>query len=85
MTEDIFVKIIDFPTTKVAETVTCNEDGSYTIFINAKLNKEQQNNAYIHALGHILRLDFECKTSNVDVLEAYAHYKGELYGTRKKA
>lgn len=69
---DINVQIMDLKSTKVKETVTCNEDGSYTIFINSRFNQEQQNNAYIHALGHILRLDFDQKTS-ADILEACAH------------
>ncbi len=72
MHNDIFIHVLDFHNTNVKETVTCNEDGSYSIFINAKLNQEQQNDAYIHALKHILRLDFESNCS-VDRLEAYAH------------
>lgn len=72
MTNDIFVQITDFHNSKVAETVTCNDDGSYTIFLNAQMSKEKQCDAYMHALGHILRLDFE-SGSNVDALEAYAH------------
>jgi len=69
---NIYVHLLDFKTTKSKETVTCNEDGSYSIFINSRLNQEQQTNAYMHALGHIMRLDFEC-TSSVDTIEAYAH------------
>ena len=69
---NVYVHIIDFKSTTAKETVTCNDDGSYSIFINARLNQEQQNNAYIHALKHIVRLDFESNTS-VDILEAYAH------------
>ena len=72
MHNEIFVHLLDFPSTSVKETVTCNEDGSYSIFINAKLNQEQQNDAYMHALKHILRLDFE-SNSSVGRLEAYAH------------
>lgn len=69
---DINVVVMDLKSTTIKETVTCNEDGTYTIFLNARFNQEQQNDAYIHALGHILRLDFEHKTS-ADVIEAYAH------------
>ena len=63
---------MDFKSSTIKETVTCNEDGSYSIFINARLNQEQQNDAYMHALKHILKLDFESNNS-VDRLEAYAH------------
>ncbi len=72
MTNDIFVHIIDFDSTTTKEVVTCNADGSYSIFINARISQEQQNNAYIHALKHILRLDFE-SSSSADVIEAYTH------------
>lgn len=72
MTNDIYVHVIDFDTTKVAETVTYNEDGSYSIFLNARMSQQMQSDAYIHALNHILRLDFE-SGSRADALEAYAH------------
>lgn len=72
MTEDIFVHVIDFNNTAIAETVTHNDDGSYSIFINSRLSKAKQTDAYMHALKHILHLDFE-SGSSVDRLEAYAH------------
>lgn len=74
---NIYVHVVDFKTTKIKETVTCNEDGSYSIFLNAKLTHKQQSDAYIHALGHITRLDFE-SSSCVDLLEAYAHKKNAI-------
>ena len=73
MTNDIFVQMIDLKTTKVKETITCNDDGSYTIFLNTRFNNEQLLNAYIHALNHILRLDFECRISSVDEIESNTH------------
>lgn len=75
MTEDIFVYILDFKNTKIAETVTRNEDGSYSIFLNSRMSQEKQCDAYIHALGHILRMDFESESS-ADTLESIAHRKG---------
>ena len=70
---DINVQMMDLKTTKVKETVTCNEDGSYTIFLNTRFTQEQLNDAYIHALNHIIRADFDKHTSSVDTIEAYAH------------
>lgn len=75
MTADIFIKLLDFDT-KIKETVTENADGSYTIFINSRLSKEAQSDAYMHALRHILRHDFESNYS-ADVIEAYAHKLSE--------
>ena len=70
MTNDIIVKLIDFPTT-AKEAVTENEDGTYTVFINAKLTREKQLEAYMHALGHIMGNDFE--KENADEIEFIVH------------
>ena len=43
----------------INEVVTENEDGSYTIFINSRLNYEQQMKAYLHAMKHITGDDFQ--------------------------
>ena len=48
-----------------------NEDGSYTILINAKLSDQGQLLAYEHALRHIINEDFE--KENVQEIEADAH------------
>ncbi len=42
----------------VEEQVIFNEDGSYSIFINSRLNHERQMLAYQHALTHIMNDDF---------------------------
>lgn len=61
---------LDMPT-KTKEAVTENEDGSYTIFINAKLNQERQRTAYIHAMRHILGNDFQ--KDDVQSIEYWTH------------
>lgn len=73
-TNEIFVHLLDFKESIAKETITENPDGSYSIFINSRLNKEQQVNAYLHALSHITRLDFEKKEYFADLLEYYAHH-----------
>lgn len=75
ITNEIFVHLIDFKGANAKETVTSNEDGSFSIFINSRLNQEQQTDAYLHALSHITRLDFENRDACVDHLEYYAHNK----------
>ena len=69
--DDINVQIIDMDTA-MAERVTLNADGSYTIFLNARLNHEQQISAYEHALEHINNCDFE--KQNVQEIEYAAHH-----------
>ena len=49
---------MDFPSKKGNEMVVPNEDGSYTILINAGLNYESQLKAYEHAMSHITNDDF---------------------------
>lgn len=61
LTEAIGVYFIDMDTA-VDEQIVFNEDGSYSIFINSRLNWERQMIAYQHALEHIMNDDFskEC-------------------------
>lgn len=48
-----------------------NEDGSYTILINAKLSDQGQLLAYEHALKHIVNGDFD--KESVQEIESSAH------------
>ena len=41
--------------TAVEEQISFNSDGSFSIFINAKLNYERQMLAYQHAIQHIMQ------------------------------
>jgi hypothetical protein len=68
---DIQIRILDFPTTKVTETVTQNADGSYTIFLNSRMTQERQLESYLHAMRHITNNDFE--RHNVEQIEVEAH------------
>lgn len=65
---DYQIILLDMP---INEAVTVNEDGSYTIFINARLNREQQIKSYYHAMKHIVGEDFE--KENAQEIEALAH------------
>ena len=68
---DYSVHFIKFPTGKVKETVVENEDGSFTIFIDKELNREMQEEAFSHAMKHILGDDFS--KDNVNAIEFDAH------------
>ncbi len=67
---DINTKIIDMDVL-VGEQITANSDGSYTIFLNARLSHERQLEAYAHALSHIQNEDFN--KDNADMIELAAH------------
>lgn len=56
------------------EAVTENEDGSYTIFIEARLDIFQRRAKFLHAVKHINEMDF-CKF-NVNDIEYGAHGYG---------
>lgn len=70
-TADVNVIVMDFPNKKGHEMVVPNEDGSYTIFINAGLNRESQLKAYEHAMKHIENDDFQ--KTDVQEIEYIAH------------
>ena len=55
----------------VNEVVSVNEDGSYTIFINSRLNYEKQMKSYLHAMKHITGDDFQ--KDDVQSIEYLAH------------
>ena len=57
LTEAIGVYFMDMDTA-IHEEIVFNEDNSFSIFINSKLNIETQMQAYQHALQHIMRNDF---------------------------
>lgn len=68
----INLQILDFPC-RGREMIHPNEDGSYTIFINARLSDIGRLEAYEHAMGYILNNDFDKFT--VQSIESAAHSK----------
>lgn len=69
-TPDVNTYLVNFPSPG-NEMVVQNEDGTYTILINAKLSQDGQLKAYQHALNHINNGDFE--RSEVQSIELSAH------------
>lgn len=67
---DIFVHILDLPH-DVHGLTAPNEDGSYTVFLNARDTIERQQEAYRHEVRHIENNDFE--KADVQLIEQYAH------------
>ena len=57
LTKAMGVYFLDMDTA-VDEEVHPNEDGSFTIIINARISQARQMIAYQHALEHIMRDDF---------------------------
>ena len=68
--DDINVQILDMDT-KVHEHLVKNNDDSYTIFLNARMSRENQIASYYHALKHIERNDYNME--NVQEIEKNAH------------
>lgn len=70
MNDAVFQVLIDLPTR--VRGLTCpNADGSYTVFLNARLSADQQREAYRHELSHIQGDDFE--RADVQQIELHAH------------
>ena len=55
--ERIIQRIVDMPY-GVKACVTMDVNGDYNVYINAHYNREQQEKAVRHELGHILGNDF---------------------------
>lgn len=70
--EDINVQIIDMDV-MIPEHVIKNQDGSYTIFLNAKYNQEHQLQSYLHAIEHINNGDFDREYGDVQEIESETH------------
>ena len=82
LNEYIGVHLIDMDYL-VKEQVISNPDGSFSIFINARLNAAQQMKAYQHALMHIINSDFE--KEDVNQIESDTHrMKSYEFHTQKK-
>lgn len=70
MTPDVNIVLLDIDH-KTNEVVTENEDGSYTVIINARLSEDGRIRAYKHAMHHINNSDFT--KENVQQIEYDAH------------
>ena len=71
--EDISVHFVDFHGSGIDEQVILNQDGSYTILIDARASYEAQAAAYEHAMSHIRNGDFQ--KDDVQQIESSAHRK----------
>lgn len=71
MTTDVNIILADMPG-RISAYSVINNDFSYTIVLNSRLNYEQQLKAYHHEMKHIENNDFE-KKCQADILECYAH------------
>ena len=54
---DYFVRMIPFPSYRLGGVVTPNEDGTYSIYINSRLDSAYQRRAYEHEVRHIINED----------------------------
>lgn len=71
MTINYHVQLIKFPSSKIHEAITSNEDGSYTIFLDENDTFESQQKRFLHAMKHLYGDDFY--KENVQGIEAEAH------------
>lgn len=67
---DVFIYLIDMPTT-VDEVVLPSGPCDFTVYLNARLTRKAQQEAFRHALWHIQNNDFE--RHGVGEIEAIAH------------
>ena len=70
---DVFVHVVDFKTTAADEMVRENEDGTFTILLNARSAPNRQKKAYEHAMEHIRQGDLDQKELDVNQIEMIRH------------
>ena len=56
--ENISVTFLNMDTS-ITEQITKNSDGSFSVFLNSRLNHDKHLMGYKHALQHILDGDFD--------------------------
>ena len=69
----INVQFLDLPCRVKAVSIK-NEDQSYTVILNSKLNQEQQLQSYKHELIHIINYDFD--KEDADRIEQLSRVRG---------
>lgn len=62
--------LLDMPARVKGQTVK-NEDGTYSVFLNARMASNQIEKTYQHEIQHIKNGDFE--KEQVQRIETYAH------------
>lgn len=66
---DYFVRKVDIPTNNGA-LLALNEDGTYSVYINARLSAERQKKAMRHEYNHMANDDIykDCPIEEVEAL-----------------
>ena len=55
---DYFVYVVDFPDCRAGGLVTPNDDGTFSVYLNARLSREKNSASAAHERRHIARDDF---------------------------
>ena len=55
---DYYVRVVPFPISKVGGMVMPNDDGTYSVYLNARVDSIHQRRAGEHELDHIVNGDF---------------------------
>lgn len=69
---DTNVIYADMPGTIRAYTVNNNDD-TYTVVLNSRLNREQHLIAYHHEMKHIKNGDYDRQCKDIQIVEIFAH------------
>ncbi len=55
---DYFIYLVDFPDCRAGGMVTPNDDGTFSVYLNARLSRGQQLTSAAHECRHIAHDDF---------------------------
>lgn len=73
MTPEIYQQVMDFGITSCDEYVVPNPDGSYTIMLNARSATNRLEEAFKHAVEHIMEGDLDQEELDVNQIEMIRH------------
>ena len=54
---EVFIRLIDFPTCACGGFVIPNDDGTYSVYLNSRLSRQQNVESMEHELLHIKKDD----------------------------
>lgn len=72
---DYFVYVVDFPDCRAGGMVMPNDDGTFSVYLNARLTRDQNAASAAHERRHIAHGDFY-RDAPVETLEAEAEEPG---------
>lgn len=66
---DYFVRLVPFPNRGADALVVSNGDGTYSVYLDARLDRDHQIDGYSHELDHMIRDDLHRNDASIEEIE----------------